>query len=167
MMDSEEELPDIPYRPVTDGSRDTNGSTLTDGRTVTDGRPVTDGRYVTNKREDTTKVTVNNLRNDSDGRTVTDERPVTSKSREHVPNPLTEGQGVKRSVPLSAEDKKKLAAERKRRYRAARSAAAKEEERARNRARMAMVRHAVKFNLPKPPKKAPVDFSKYFISKQK
>ena len=124
-------------------------------------------RYVTNKREDTTKVTVNNLRNDSDGRTVTDERPVTSKSREHVPNPLTEGQGVKRSVPLSAEDKKKLAAERKRRYRAARSAAAKEEERARNRARMAMVRHAVKFNLPKPPKKAPVDFSKYFISKQK
>ena len=34
-------------------------------------------------------------------------------------------QGVKRSVPLSAEEKKKLAAERKRRSRAARSAAQK------------------------------------------
>ena len=53
---------------------------------------------------------------------------------------LPEGQGGKRSVPLSAEDKKALAAERKRRSRAARSAAQKEEEQQRNRAKMARSR---------------------------
>ena len=51
-----------------------------------------------------------------------------------------EGQGVKRSVPLYAEEKKKLAAERKRHYRAARSAAKKDEELQRNRANIERMR---------------------------
>ena len=54
--------------------------------------------------------------------------------RDPVPNPFTEGKGVKRSVSLSAEEKKKLAAERQRKCRAARSAAQKEEQKERNKA---------------------------------
>ena len=84
-MDSEEELPDIPYTPVTTG-----------------------GRNVTSEPSD--------------------------------PGPSTERHGAKRSVPLSAEEKRRLAAERKRRSRAAKSAAEKEVERVQNQARIERLR---------------------------
>ena len=51
-----------------------------------------------------------------------------------------EGQGVKRSVSLSAEESKRMAAERKSKSRAARSAAQKEEEQERKRAEMGRIR---------------------------
>ncbi len=98
-MDSEEELPDIPYTPVTtEGRNVTSGRTDASGRTVPDGRSVSDGRAVT------------------DGRRNTD------------PSPSTERQGAKRSVPLSAEEKRRLAAERKLKSHAAKSATEKEME---------------------------------------
>ena len=84
-MDSEEELPDIPYTAVTSG-----------------------GRNVTSEPSD--------------------------------PGPSTERHGAKRSVPLSAEEKRRLAAERKRRSRAAKSAAKKEVERSKRQADMERLR---------------------------